>query len=70
MKVGDLVRWNNNPINLSKEEKYGLLIRIDYERSYLKHVVLVDKTEYSHQVLIGERTLWFKPSNLEVIETV
>jgi hypothetical protein len=70
MKVGDLVRWKNNPLFLSKECKHGLLIQIDDERSYLKHIGLVDKTEYSHQVLIGERTMWFKPSDLEVIETL
>ena len=58
MKVGDLVKWHTSPIFLSKEEKYGLLIQIDYERSY------------SHQVLIGEKTMWFKPSDLEVIETL
>jgi len=70
MKVGDLVKWHTAPIFLSKEEKYGLLIQIDYERSYLKHIVTVDKLEYSHQVLIGEKVMWFKPSDLEVIETV
>jgi len=70
MKVGDLVKWHTSPIFLSKEEKYGLLIQIDYERSYLKHIVTVDKLEYSHQVLIGEKVMWFKPSDLEVIETV
>jgi len=70
MKVGDLVKWSMAPIYLSKDEKYGLLIQIDYERSYLKHIVTVDKHEYSHQVLIGERTMWFKPSDLEVIKTI
>jgi hypothetical protein len=70
MKVGDLVRWSITPIYLSKEENYGLLIQIDYERSYLKHIVTVDKLEYSHQVLIGEKVMWFKASDLEVIETV
>jgi hypothetical protein len=72
MKVGDLVKWSMAPF-LSKEEKYGLLIQIDYERSYPKHIVTVDKREYSHyshQVLIGEKVMWFKPSELEVIETV
>ena len=58
------------PIYLSKEENYGLLIQIDYERSYLKHIVTVDKLEYSHQVLIGEKVMWFKASDLEVIETI
>jgi hypothetical protein len=70
MKVGDLVRWSIAPIYLSKEENYGLLIQIDYERSYLKHIVTVDKLEYSHQVLIGEKVMWFKASDLEVIETI
>ena len=70
MKVGDLVKWSMAPIYLSKDEKYGLLIQIDYERSYLKHFVTVDKHEYSHQVLIGEKVMWFKASDLEVIETV
>jgi hypothetical protein len=70
MKVGDLVRWSMAPIYLSKEENYGLLIQIDYERSYLKHIVTVDKLEYSHQVLIGEKVMWFKASDLEVIETL
>ena len=70
MKVGDLVKWHTAPIFLSKEEKYGFLIQIDYERSYLKHIVTVDKLEYSHQVLIGEKVMWFKPSDLEVIETL
>jgi len=70
MKVGDLVKWSMAPIYLSKDEKYGLLIQIDYERSYLKHIVTADKLEYSHQVLIGEKVMWFKPSDLEVIETV
>ena len=70
MKVGDLVRWKNNPLFLSKEWKHGLLIQIDYERSYPKHIVTVDKHEYSHQVLIGEKVMWFKASDLEVIETV
>jgi hypothetical protein len=68
MKVGDLVKWHTSPIYLSKDEKYGLLIQIDYERSYLKHIVTVD--EYSHQVLIGEKVMWFKASDLEVIETL
>jgi hypothetical protein len=70
MKVGDLVKWSMAPIYLSKDEKYGLLIQIDYERSYLKHIVIVDKHEYSHQVLIGEKVMWFKASDLEVIETL
>ena len=70
MKVGDLVRWKNNPLFLSKEYKHGLLIQIDDERRDLKHIVIVDKHEYSHQVLIGEKTMWFKPSDLEVIETI
>ena len=70
MKVGDLVKWHTAPIFLSKEEKYGLLIQIDYELSYLRHITITDKNEYSHQVLIGERTMWFKPSDLEVIETL
>ena len=68
MKVGDLVKWNKDIIFLSKDEKYGLLIQIDHERSYLKNIGLEDKTEFSHQVLIGERMMWFKPSDLEVIE--
>lgn len=70
MKVGDLVRWNIDVIFLSKEYNHGLLIRIDHERSYLNHIGLADKGAYSHQVLIGERMMWFKPSDLEVIETV
>jgi len=70
MKVGNLVRWKIDAIFLSKECKHGLLIQIDHERSYLKHIVLEkDKTEYSHQVLVGDRIMWFKPSDLEVIET-
>ena len=70
MKVGDLVKWHTAPIFLSKEEKYGLLIQIDYERNYLRPIAITDKNEYSHQVLIGEKIMWFKPSDLEVIETL
>jgi hypothetical protein len=70
MKVGDLVKWSMAPIFLSKEEKYGLLIQIDHERNYLRPIAITDKNEYTHQVLIGERTMWFKPSDLEVIETL
>lgn len=78
MKVGDLVTWHTShalkadkfPIFFSKDEKYGLLIRIDYERSYLKNIGMLDKNEYSHQVLVGEKLWWFKPSDLEVIETL
>lgn len=68
MKVGDLVTWKFFPINIPKENKYGLIIRIDHERSYLRHIGLADKTEYSHQVFVGNNILkWFRPDQLEVI---
>lgn len=77
MKIGDIVTWHTDyaikedrlPPFFSKDEKYGLLIRIDYERSDLRHIGLTNKKEYSHQVLVGEKLWWFKPSDLQVVES-